>query len=98
MFKIWAKTIRGEKLTRNFLYEHDGAFSDEAFHEYVYEICNALDIPSPIIMRSHLANFAQFNHVIFRASDYVESIDFDRFTLEYCLDENRPKKDLRFYP
>ena len=98
MFKIWAKTFHGEKLTRNFLYECDGAYVDEDFNACVYAICTELDIPSPVIMRSHVANFSQFNHVIFRASDYVESIDFDRFTLEYCLDENRPRKDLRFYP
>ena len=98
MFKIWAKTVRGEKLTRNYLYYGEGEYTDGRFEECIYDICNELDIPSPVIMRTHVQNFEQFNHTVFRASDYVESIDFDRFTVEYCLDEKRPAKDLRFYP
>lgn len=99
MFKIWVKTYCGEKLTRNHIYEGADKYDRNLFRDYVYEICNELDIPSPIVLENHISNFERFNITRFDASDYVESIDFDRFTLEYVVKPDKKRcKDLRLYP
>ena len=97
MFKIWIKTAVGEKLTRNHLWKSDDTFDAARFREYVYAICTELDIPSPLLLPVHLKNFEEFNFCRFRPEDFVETVDFDFLTLEYCKDQKKTR-DLRFYP
>ena len=56
------------------------------FFDYVTEISHALDAPSPIVIKTHIFNFAKFNFVKFVASDYVEQINFDHFQIELIKD------------
>ena len=52
------------------------------FFDYVSEISHALDAPSPIVIKTHIFNFAKFNFVKFVPGDYVEQINFDNFVVE----------------
>ena len=85
MFKIWAKVMRGDKILRQMVYEGVGEIDYSMFFEYVREICEKLDVPTPIIIKTHLFNYAKYNNVRFRANDFVESIDFDKLVLENAL-------------
>jgi hypothetical protein len=46
------------------------------------EICHALDIPTPVLTKTHIFNFAKFNHVKFPARDFVETLGYDHLFLE----------------
>ncbi len=85
MFKIWAKVMRGDKIVRQTVYEGLGEIDYSQFFEYVREICEKLDIPTPIIIKTHLFSYAKYNNVRFKASDFVENIDFDKLVLENAL-------------
>ena len=50
------------------------------------EICYEMDIPTPVVLKSHRHNFSQFNTTRFRASDFVESVDFETLVLENVSD------------
>ena len=52
------------------------------FYDYISEICHALDAPTPIVIKTHIFNFAKFNFVKFVKSDFVEKIDFDYMVAE----------------
>ena len=82
MIRIWAKIIKGGKIVRQTVYEKEGKIAWSEMHEYLVEISYALDIPTPILIKPHLMNFAKFNHVKFLKSDFVEKIDFDQLFLE----------------
>ena len=55
------------------------------FYDYVHEICESLDCPTPVIIKTHLFNYAKYNTVRFGKDDFVESIDFDKLVLENAL-------------
>ena len=55
-------------------------------HAYLTEICYALDIPTPLVLKTHILNFAKFNHVKFIKSDFVEKVNFDYLFLENISD------------
>ena len=57
-------------------------FDEDKLFEYVCEITHAMDIPTPIILKSHVYNFVHFNVAKFLAREYVEEVDFDFFTIE----------------
>lgn len=80
--RIWAKTVRGDKITRNYMYTLDSAFEEERFFEYVCDITHALDIPTPAILDCHVYNFVHFNIAKFLPREFVDEVDFDYLVLE----------------
>ena len=87
MFKIWARTICNDKITKSFIYKGEDKFERNKFHKYLTDMCEQMDIPTPVVLKSHIKNFDAFNITRFMASDFVESVDFDNLTIEYWLDD-----------
>ena len=82
MIKIWAKVIKEDKIIKQTVLIKEEQLDYGNIPTYVYEICETLDLPSPIILKSHILNYAKYNYVRFSSTDYVESIDFDKFIIE----------------
>ena len=82
MFKIWAKTIKNHKIVKDTVYHNADKFDESEFLHYLTEICYDLDIPTPVILKSHLQNFTRYNIAKFRKEDFVESVPFDMLQLE----------------
>ena len=80
--KIWAKIMTDGKIQRQFVYEKDEKLTYSRFFEYLVDICGELDAPTPVLTKTHVFNFAKFNHVKFIARDFVEPIDYDCLFLE----------------
>ena len=80
--KIWAKVMIDGKIKQQIVYERPEELVYSKFFEYVSEICTKLDVPTPVLVKAHVFNFAKFNHVKFTANDFVESIPFDHIFLE----------------
>lgn len=82
MFRIWGKIIKDGRIVRNVVYESFEKFDYANFFDYLTEICYRLDCPTPLLMKTHIFNYAKFSHVRFKEKDFVESIDFDALYLE----------------
>ncbi len=85
MFRIWAKIIKDGKIVKQCVYEKFSTLDYSEFSTYVREICEMLDSPTPVIIKTHLFNYAKYNNVKFKADDFVEEVDFDRLILENAL-------------
>ena len=55
------------------------------FFSYLKDICENLDISTPVLIKTHLFNYAKYNVVRFTQSDFVEQISFDKLVLENAL-------------
>ena len=86
MFKIWAKTISDHKITRSYLYHSADKFDADEFLLYLTEICHEMDIPTPVVLKSHVRNYTLSNIAKFRKEDFVESVDFALLQLENAGD------------
>ncbi len=83
MFRIWAKIMKEGKIQRQFVYEGDEPkITYSHFLNYLFDICRELDVPTPVLLKTHIFNFAKFNHVRFAPRDFVEGVDFDWLVLE----------------
>lgn len=80
--RIWAKLITDGHIVKQYVYEVTEKFAYSRFFEYLTEICYALDIPVPVLTKTHIFNFAKFNHVKFPARDFVEELGYDQLFLE----------------
>ncbi|MCM1438501.1 MAG: hypothetical protein NC131_04740 [Roseburia sp.] len=82
MFKIWAKIFKDGKIEKQLTYEREGKFSYGEFFNYLADVCEGLDIATPVLLKTHIFNFAKFNTVRFLPRDFAEAVDFDRLVLE----------------
>ena len=73
------------KIRKQIVYENPEQLTYSHFYDYLVEICQRLDIPTPVLTKTHIFNFAKFNHVKFTARDFVESISCDHLFLENIL-------------
>ncbi len=85
MFRIWAKVMKNDKIVKQCVLEKLGSLDYSLFFDYVREICETLEIPTPMIIKTHLFNYAKYNNVRFSSNDFVEPIEFDKLVLENAL-------------
>lgn len=85
MFRIWAKVYSEDHIERQTVYQSEEKFTYSEFFRYLSDICGELDIPTPLLLKTHIFNYAKFNHVVFRPSDFMEPVPFRRLVLENLL-------------
>ena len=49
---------------------------------FIGELAHELDIERPVIVKKHVSELKNFGHVIFKKTDFIDAIDFDRFIVE----------------
>lgn len=86
--KIWAKTIANDKITRNIVHECEFLANDYLYGEALRDICEKMDIPTPISTVTNYIHFVRFNMTRYLLRDFVESVDFDYLTIE-CIPEDK---------
>ena len=82
MIKIFAKTILNNKIVKTYKYVNEEDFEIDHFYDYVHDICEHFDSPTPIIMAKHIKDYILFNNTQFLQEDFVEKIFFDKLILE----------------
>ena len=85
MVRIWAKVIKDEKIIKQYVFETEGTTDYSLFFDYLEDICSHLDIATPVLIKTHLFNYAKYNTVKFIKDDFVETINFDKLVLENAL-------------
>ena len=55
------------------------------FFNYLSDICEALDVATPVLLKTHIFNYAKFNRVTFLPRDFTEPVNFDKLILENIL-------------
>ena len=83
--RIWAKLMTDGKIRKQMVYENPEKLTYSHFFDYMTEICQALDVPTPVLTKTHIFNFAKFNHVKFIPRDFVESLGYDCLVIENIL-------------
>ncbi len=82
MFKIWAKILKDGKIIKQAVYQSEEKFAYSKFFNYLADICEELDIATPVLLKTHIFNYAKFSTVRFMPRDFAETVDFDKLILE----------------
>ena len=80
--RLWAKVMTEDKIKKQWVLEKEERVTYSHFFEYLSEICSELDIPTPVLLKTHIMQFAKFRHVKFLPRDFVDGIDFDKLWIE----------------
>lgn len=82
MIRIWARTMTDTKILNSVIYESIDSFSEDKLRFHIEKICHELDIPTPMILKSHITSYVDFNIITFYPSDFVEWVNFEKFIIE----------------
>lgn len=74
--------MKDGKILKQLTYERDDKFTYSQFFTYLADICEGLDIATPILLKTHIFNYAKFNTVRFLPRDFAEPPEFDRLVLD----------------
>lgn len=88
MLSIWVKIFKEQKIIKNFVF-NGGKKSINDFEVVLREICESLDIPTPMVLKKHIQHFKNFNQTRFKREEFIESIDFDELMLENVSSEEK---------
>lgn len=80
--KLWATTVTDEKISKDIVFEYEHADNEDEFVAVLHDVCELLDIPTPIATRVNFTHFVMFNTTRFKPRDFVESVNFDYFNVE----------------
>ena len=80
--RLWAKLMQEGHISKQVVYENPEKLTYSHFFDYLTEICNELDIPTPVLLKTHIFNFAKFNRVKFLQRDFVDGLGYDHLLIE----------------
>lgn len=87
MVKIWAKIYKNDRIKKQYVFYKDENIDYSQFFDYVADICYNLECPTPVLVKTHIFNFAKYNYVRFLPNDFVEQVGFDKLILENIADK-----------
>lgn len=82
---IWCKTMKDNEIDLSVVERNDLILSKENTITSLQNVCEKMDIPTPILTDTLYKNIVEFNFIKFLPSDFVESVDFDYFIAEYFI-------------
>lgn len=82
--KIWGVIRKDNKIQRDVVLEFSipRPESAEGWMELIGEFAKEFDLSRPVVLSKHHRDLLRFGHTAFRAADFMEPIDFDRFEIE----------------
>ncbi len=80
MVKIWGKILVEDKVIKGKTFEIDEKKS--SFFDMLKNVCQGINIPTPILLDKHVYDFNIFHICIFKPDDFIEPVTFEKFVLE----------------
>ncbi len=82
--KIWAATRDENKILSETVMEFPNAHPRtlEEWSMIVGELCRALDLARPVLLKKHTNDLNSFRRTSFSTEDFMEAVSFHKFTVE----------------
>lgn len=77
MVNIWLKAYTDNKMVLQKTLKMFQPYSRTLLEEMIKIMLEQLDLPAPVFLDSHFANFEKFRCAKFLQRDFVESVPFD---------------------
>ena len=85
MVNIWIRVMKKHRLHLSETIPFDGIDAPDTLAEKLRQ----MDLPSPIWLKKHQRELAQFNLTSFARGDFIEPVDFDRLDIS-IIDDEKP--------
>ncbi len=82
--RVWGKILIDQHIDKQVVREFSSARPVDAagWTPIIHELCQELDLARPVLLQKHFHDLNHFGRVVFKHSDFPESVNFDRFEIE----------------
>lgn len=82
--RIWAKIITDHRIQQEVVQEFPSARPSDlsGWMPVITALCKPLDLAVPVVLPKHIMELKQFSRTVFKQTDFMETIQFDRFEIE----------------
>ena len=89
--KIWASLHNPHQIIRDVVVQQNGTLPEdlEGWLPCLDSICQALDIPHPVMLTKHLQDLLKFSRTVFKSPDFMETVDFHHLVLEVLPEKKK---------
>lgn len=93
--RVWAKIITEHKTVREAVGEFDSPRPSDlaGWEDILHPLCQQLDLSRPVLLQKHYQDLQRFSRAVFKASDFMEPVDFDRFEVEVLQEKKKRSSD-----
>lgn len=93
--RVWGKVLINHKIRLDTVGEYIsyGVPDEGKWEEIIHDLCQQLDLSRPVLLEKHFRDLRQFSRVVFKADDFMEPVDFDRFEVELIQEKKKRSKD-----
>ena len=85
MIKVWGKIIIDEKIVKHSVVQVEP--KECTFFDMIKQLCENLDIATPVLLNKHLLDFNKFSMTVFKPTDFIEHVSLDRLVVEYLAEQ-----------
>lgn len=82
MVYYWGKLLDEENNIIKSVTLSSARYAVGQFEQKLPDICNALDIPTPVVLSTHLRAFSTYSKANFVSDDFVEAVTFKKFEVQ----------------
>lgn len=91
MIRLWGIIRKNNKMRQNIVLELPGEALEDVLLEGVQALCEALDLPRPVLLSKHERELMQFHRTRFFPDDFMEPVQLDTFEVEQLLDKKKTR-------
>ena len=84
MSRLWVKVIKKNRIDRQ--QELPCAWGEE--HSALQDITKAMDLPNPIWLSKHVAEYEAYRRTAFLPDHFIEAVDFQRLEIDFLEDSD----------
>ena len=92
--RLWTKLIKNDKIIKDNVFELPANYDINRLELYLSEICGAMDIEKPILLKKHYEHLYYFHSTTFFKDDFIDDCNFDKMICELIADKQ--KKNMLF--
>jgi len=81
MVHLWAKVMKVDKIVKDHVLQKS-RFHMDKFEINLAELMQLMDLPTPIVLKTHLSDIDNYSRTVFSPSDFIEPVSFTRLVLE----------------
>ncbi len=91
--RVWGIIKKNNKTIADTVkeFDFDGISTVGQWQSVIDAVCKELDLSHPVVLEKHLREIVGFSRTTFRASDFIESVDFDKLEIELFADKDRKR-------
>lgn len=92
MIRLWGMIRKNNRTRKDTVVELPGDALEDLWLEGVQALCDALDLPRPVLLNKHEKELTQFHRTRFFSDDFMEAVAFDTFEVEQLIDRKKSCK------